>query len=131
VFLRDQAPVTITIAQVEVPLAVRLPTSRQPGTARAKSSRSPLDFSHNPGEVTTLQRMCLVFLLIVLALMATAGTAFAHIPYLPSTQSGCVYPSDPWAVGADLDPYTPPFGPFDGAAVADAAKSNICGSKGP
>ena len=76
-----------------------------------------------------MRRLSLVFMVIVLVAMAMASTASAHIPYVPSHQVGCIITSDPWAVGADGNPLTPPFGPFDGAAVAAAAPSNTCGNK--
>jgi len=76
-----------------------------------------------------LQRLCLACVVIALAAMAMAGTASAHVPYDPSTQAGCITTGNPWAVGTDGDPFTPPYGPFDGAVVAAAAPSNICGSK--
>jgi hypothetical protein len=79
--------------------------------------------------VRTLQRIGLFLVLVALAFMVGAGAAWAHIPYIPSNQVGCVITSDPWALGEDGDPLTPPFGPFDGSLVAAGARNNTCGHK--
>jgi hypothetical protein len=76
-----------------------------------------------------LQRIGFFFVLVVLAFMAGPGAAWGHIPYLPSNQVGCITGSDPWALGEDGNPFTPPFGPFDGAVVAAAAQNNTCGNR--
>jgi hypothetical protein len=76
-----------------------------------------------------LQRIGSFFVLVVLAFMVAAGAAWGHIPYIPSNQVGCVTDSDPWALGEDGNPFTPPFGPFDGAVVSAAAPNNTCGNK--
>ena len=69
--------------------------------------------------------MCLAVLLIVLAAMATAGTAFAGIPGGPTTKHGCItFDSTIWNSEA-------PWGPADGQRLADAAKVNSCSGPPP
>jgi len=71
-----------------------------------------------------LRRLCLLFTLIVVTAMATAGTALAHLPW-PSAnpQNGCILPEpiEPWNPA-------PPYGPVDGSGlIAPAAPNNSCG----
>lgn len=75
-----------------------------------------------------LRRMCLALVVVGLGVVGSASSASAgEIPYAGG-QLGCVVTENPWGVGSDGDPLTPPFGPFDGAGVAAAAPNNTCGS---
>lgn len=74
------------------------------------------------------RRTCLALVSIGLGLVASTSPATAgEVPYAGG-QLGCVVTENPWAVGSDGDPLTPPFGPFDGAAVAAAGPNNTCGT---
>lgn len=76
-----------------------------------------------------VRRMCLALAVVGLSVVGTTSSAAAgEIPYAGG-QLGCVVTQNPWAVGSDGDPLTPPFGPFDGVAVAAAAPSNSCGNR--
>ena len=77
------------------------------------------------------RRMCLAFALTALGVVGTASSAAAgEVPYSDSGgQLGCIVTQNPWSLGGDGDPLTPPFGPFNGAAVADAAPNNTCGNQ--
>ena len=79
------------------------------------------------------RRMCLAGAVASSIVGAATAAGAGEIPYAggPNNggQVGCIVTENPWAVGADGDPLTPPFGPFDGAAVSAAAPSNTCGQK--
>jgi len=72
------------------------------------------------------------WIVLILAMLGVAASGFAasagEIPY-SGGQMGCIVTQNPWAVGEDGDPLTPPFGPFDGAAVSTAAPNNTCGNR--
>ena len=75
------------------------------------------------------RRLLLVLVVATLGVVGVASSAVAgEIPY-SGTQKGCIVTVNPWAVGEDGDPLTPPFGPFDGASVAQAAPTNTCGRR--
>jgi hypothetical protein len=72
--------------------------------------------------------MCLAIAVIALSVVGTASSAAAgEVPYAGG-QLGCVVTQNPWSLGGDGEPLTPPFGPFNGAAVAAAAPNNNCGN---
>ena len=75
------------------------------------------------------RRRYVVFALIALGVVGAATPASAgEIPYAGG-QKGCIVTVNPWSLGGDGDPLTPPFGPFDGASVAKAAPTNTCGHR--
>jgi hypothetical protein len=73
-----------------------------------------------------LRRLSLALIVIVLATMAAAGSAFAHIPFgsPDNPQWGCITTGDPWT---GTNPSG--VGPFNGALVSTAASHNSCGNK--
>jgi hypothetical protein len=76
------------------------------------------------GRLIMLRRLSLILTLIVLAGMAVAGSAFAHIPLGSpehNPQWGCITTRDPWNA-------TAPYGPFNSALVAPVARDNTCGT---
>jgi hypothetical protein len=74
------------------------------------------------------RRPCLAIALVALGVVGTASSAVAgEVPYAGG-QQGCIVTANPWAVGDDGDDLTPPFGPFDGAALSAAAPDHECGN---
>jgi hypothetical protein len=73
-----------------------------------------------------MRRTFLVISVIVIAFMAIAGSAFAHIPFgsPDNPQWGCITTSDPWT---GTNPSG--VGPFDATLVAGNARTNSCGNK--
>lgn len=75
------------------------------------------------------RRVCVILALTAAGVVGTALSAAAgEVPYAGG-EMGCIVSQNPWAEGEDGDPLTPPFGPFDGAALSSAAPVNSCGNK--